>query len=147
MSFPMTKLFAALALAALTGCAGTAPSHHTAGPGMPAASANSFVLDRTQLGEIEGTLLGAMIGRVPGLRVDKSFVCPALSLRGSASSVPGITDPLVYVDGTRTMDTCVLEMLRAADVERVEVYPMGVTSRPGYRGHGHGLILVFMRER
>jgi hypothetical protein len=62
------------------------------------------------------------------------------------NSVPGITDPLVYLDGTRTRDTCILEQLRATDVERVEIYPMGVTTRPGYSTHPHGLILVFMRE-
>ena len=31
------------------------------------------------------------------------------------------------------------------DVARVEVYPQGVTRRPGYGTHAHGLILVFMR--
>jgi len=49
------------------------------------------------------------------------------------------------VDGARATDTCVLESLRATDIGRVEVYPQGFTSRPGYRTHAEGLILVFMR--
>ncbi len=50
------------------------------------------------------------------------------------------------MDGTRALDTCILGMLRAGDVRRVEIYPMGVTTRPGYSPHSHGLILVFLRE-
>jgi len=30
------------------------------------------------------------------------------------------------------------------DVESVEIYPMGFTTRPGYASHAHGLILVFL---
>ena len=29
---------------------------------------------------------------------------------------------------------------------RIEVYPMGVTSRAGYPSRGHGLILIFLRR-
>jgi hypothetical protein len=62
-------------------------------------------------------------------------------------SVQGeLTNPHVYVDGTRTTDTCILETLRAEDVERIEVYPQGFTTRPGYGTHANGLILVFMRS-
>jgi hypothetical protein len=146
MLHSMIQRSAALALAALAGCAGATSSRHIAQP-TSQVPANAFVLDRAQLGDREGELLDAMISRVPGIRVDRNSSCPAVTLRGNVNSVPGITDPLVYVDGTRAVDTCILGMLRAADVERVEVYPMGVTSRPGYRGNPHGLILVFMRDR
>jgi hypothetical protein len=54
-------------------------------------------------------------------------------------------NPQVYVDGTRATDTCILQSLRSDDVDSVEVYPMGVTKRPGYATHAHGLILVFLR--
>ena len=61
-------------------------------------------------------------------------------------SFQGTVNPHVYVDGTRATDTCVLTSLRSHDVERVEVYPQGVTRRPGYGTHAHGLILVFMKQ-
>ncbi len=71
--------------------------------------------------------------------------CPRISLRNFVT-FQSVVNPHVYVDGTRTADTCVLESLRTQDVESVEVYPMGVTRRPGYAPHAHGLILVFMRS-
>jgi hypothetical protein len=55
----------------------------------------------------------------------------------------GSNDPDVYVDGTRTNDTCPLITISAISTERIEVYPLGMTSRPGYPSSGHGLILIF----
>ncbi len=69
--------------------------------------------------------------------------CPMLELRGK-DSMQGSNDPDVYVDGTRTSDTCPLVTIQAASTERVEVYPLGMTSRPGYPSGGHGLILIFL---
>jgi len=69
--------------------------------------------------------------------------CPMLQLRGM-DSVEGKNDPDVYVDGTRTSDTCPLVTIQAVSTERIEVYPMGMTSRPGYPSSGHGLILIFL---
>lgn len=69
--------------------------------------------------------------------------CPMLELRGK-DSVEGSNDPDVYVDGTRTTDTCPLVTITAVSAERVEVYPLGMTSRPGYPSSGHGLILIFL---
>jgi len=34
--------------------------------------------------------------------------------------------------------------IQAVSTERIEVYPMGMTSRPGYPSSGHGLILIFL---
>ena len=45
---------------------------------------------------------------------------------------------------TRTTDTCPLVTIQAVSTERIEVYPMGMTSRPGYPSSGHGLILIFL---
>jgi hypothetical protein len=56
-----------------------------------------------------------------------------------------VVNPQVYVDGTRTVDTCILESLTTDNIESIEIYPMGVTMRPGYSTHAHGLILIFMR--
>jgi len=32
------------------------------------------------------------------------------------------------------------------DARRIEVYSLGVTSRPGYPSSGHGLILIFLQR-
>jgi len=32
------------------------------------------------------------------------------------------------------------------EARRVEVYPLGVTARPGYPSSGHGLILIFVQR-
>lgn len=96
-----------------------------------------------------GSLLETMAGKVPNFRVIRSAApgrCPILTLRNDAGSQTVAPNPLIYVDGTRTMDTCVLESLRRHDVERVEIYPQGFTTRPGYGTHQHGLILVFMKS-
>lgn len=93
-----------------------------------------------------GSVLETLRGKVPGLDIrSDAGPCPRITLRNDASYQTQV-NPLVYVDGTRAMDTCVLESLRGRDVERVEVYPTGVTPRPGYDMHAHGLILVFLRS-
>ena len=93
-----------------------------------------------------GSVIDALVGRVPNFRVQKvAGSCPQISLRTHVS-FQSVTDPHVYVDGTRIADTCVLESLRAQNVELVEIYPMGFTKRPGYATHAHGLILVFLRS-
>jgi hypothetical protein len=93
-----------------------------------------------------GNVLAAMSGKVPSMRVHRSGdACPEIMLRNSVN-FKGVVNPQVYVDGTRTTDTCILDSLRTSDVERVEVYPLGFTTRPGYARHAHGLILVFMKS-
>ena len=44
------------------------------------------------------------------------------------------------------VDTCVLAELAVSDVETIEVYPSGVSSRPGIERNPFGLILIF-RQR
>lgn len=106
---------------------------------------NAFIMTGTDLVDSRGSLLSTMQGRIPNLRLRRQAgECPEISLRSHSSTLSPV-NPHVYVDGTRTADTCILESLRAQDVERVEVYPQGVTNRPGYATHAHGLILVFMR--
>jgi hypothetical protein len=103
------------------------------------------IISGVALGEYGGSVLDALQGQVPGLKI-LSHVdqCPQISLR-SHVSFQSIVNPQVYVDGTRATDTCILRSLRSDDVDSVEVYPMGVTKRPGYATHAHGLILVFLR--
>ena len=71
--------------------------------------------------------------------------CPNIELRGK-DSVVGSSNPDVYVDGTRTVDTCPLVTIQASEARRIEVYPLGVTPRPGYPSSGHGLILIFVER-
>ena len=105
----------------------------------------AIVLEGQALRDGPGSLLAAMKGKVPNLRVHYGQgQCPEISLRGY-TSFEQVANPQVYVDGTLTSDTCILESLRTDDVERVEVYPQGFTTRPGYGTHAPGLILVFMR--
>ena len=71
--------------------------------------------------------------------------CPVVELRGK-DSVAGSSNPDVYVDGTRTVDTCPLVTLQAMEARRVEVYPLGITPRAGYPSSSHGLILIFVQR-
>ena len=106
----------------------------------------ALVLTGSALMDGPGSVLAAMAGKVPNLRVRQlAQQCPEITLRGQIS-IQGVSNPHVYVDGTRTTDTCILETLRTDDVERVEVYPQGFTTRPGYATHAPGLILVFLRS-
>lgn len=134
----MTITAAAALAATLGGCFGRGTT-----TGGARVGGGATVLEHEVFAQARGSLLDAMIGRVPGLRVVPRPGCPSISLR-EPNTLPGLNDPLVYVDGTRTQDACVLTSLRAGDVERVEVYPTGVTNRPGYAAHSHGLILVFL---
>ncbi len=103
------------------------------------------IITGVDLQDGRGTVLDAIQGKVPGMRIQhRTGQCPQISLR-SHVTFQTVVNPHVYVDGTRATDTCILESLRAENVESVEIYPMGVTKRPGYGTHAHGLILVFMR--
>jgi hypothetical protein len=106
----------------------------------------AFVITGEDLSDGRGDVLNAMIGKVPNFRVQRPSMqtCPQITIR-NATSYATVVNPHVYVDGTRSQDTCILESLRTSDVDRVEVYPAGFTNRPGYGRHAHGLILVFMR--
>ncbi len=92
------------------------------------------------------TVLDAIRYSMPQLRIagyTQYTRCPNLELRGR-DSMEGNNNPDVYVDGTRTTDTCPLITIQAISTERIEVYPLGMTSRPGYPSSGHGLILIFL---
>ena len=92
------------------------------------------------------TVLDAIRQSMPQLRIagyTQYTRCPNLELRGR-DSMEGNNNPDVYVDGTRTTDTCPLITIQAVSTERIEVYPLGMTSRPGYPSSGHGLILIFL---
>jgi len=105
-----------------------------------------IVLDDTTLAQLPGrTVLDAITLRMPQVRTFLTTGgCPGVLLRG-ADRVIGASNPDVYIDHTHVLDTCPLAMLSAIDVQRIEIYPLGVTSRPGYDIAAHGLILIFTR--
>ena len=143
-------LFVALLTAACAGSQteGSAPDH---GETHPEASdgveqrGGAFILSGPALDDGRGSLLSAMHGNVPILRIRLgSSRCPQISLRSHVTLATAV-EPHVYIDGTRATDTCILESLQSQDVGLVEIYPQGFTKRPGYGTHAHGLILVFLR--
>jgi hypothetical protein len=136
-----TMLVALTGTLLLTSC-GAVRSNSDAGV---SADDGAIVLTGSSLRDGAGDLLATMVGKVPNFRVRRLRQrCPQITLR-NAVSYQSVVNPHIYVDGARATDTCILETLSASDVERVEVYSNGVTTRPGYGRHAHGLILVFMR--
>lgn len=111
---------------------------------------DAIVIDRDALARSDDLLLYVLVGQVPSVSVNydpesSSERCPRLSLRGPLVGT-GLSNPVVYVNGTRTSDTCVLVNIRSTEISWVELYPTGTTRRPGYVTHPHGLILVFTRR-
>jgi hypothetical protein len=144
----MNPLFRAAAVAVGTALCLACTSMHTADHGVPGVTREhgGIVVSGPGLVDGPGDLLGTMMGKVPNFRVRRvRDQCPQITLR-NAVSFQSVVNPHVYIDGARSTDTCILDALRAHDVQRVEVYPTGVTTRPGYGRHAHGLILVFMRD-
>jgi hypothetical protein len=138
----------ALLLTSATACGLPPESQSTVGvsPVPGNNSASGTVLSGRALQEHGGTLLGFLRGRLSNVVVDYSTSpCPSVQIRGR-KSIFGSNDPVVYVDGGRAVNTCALDMMLTRDVNRVEVYPMGVSNRPGYQAHPNGLILVFMHD-
>jgi hypothetical protein len=127
-------------------CLGFACGPRIESPRPDLGSAAVYILDAPTLARLPGhTVLDAIMLRVPQIRTSwAQGGCPEVQLRG-ADRVMGSSNPEVYVDHTHVLDTCPLSTLWAADVRRIEIYPLGVTRRPGYPTAPHGLILVFTR--
>jgi hypothetical protein len=127
-------------------CAANQPEQQARTGGGVEHRDGATIISGVALDDGPGSVLSALRGKVPSFRVQRpSGECPKISLRNFVTFAT-VVNPHVYVDGTRTNDTCILETLRTEDVELVEVYSMGFTSRPGYAPHSQGLILVFMRR-
>lgn len=142
----MRRTVPLLLLAALCACATASPGPRAA-PHEPDAAAVSgargaTVLTGDQLRGAGPTLLVALAGRVPNLRIERGAGCPTLRLRGDRT-LTGTRDPLVYIDGGLVGSTCILESMRTAEIRQVEIYPTGNAPRGGYRSSPNGLILVF----
>lgn len=148
---PLPAAFALALPTFLLACAAGQPFDRETEPGgKPLGTTTSGVViltDDALSGNAGWTVLDAIRRAMPQLQVSDWTAnrCPVVRLRGT-DSVTGNSDPDIYVDGTRTVDTCPLSTLPAIQTERIEVYPLGVTSRPGYPSRGHGLILIFLRR-
>jgi len=110
------------------------------GTGSAGGDGSATVVRGTELG---GNLLESLRGRVPSMTISYAAGdCPHIEFRGMRSAkFQG--NPDVYVDGTRMLDTCILTQIGSNDIDYVEVYPSGHTSRPGIQRSPFGLILVF----
>jgi len=148
----MRRLLAIAVPAVLVaGCATSRPFDRSTEPGaVPTrtSTAGAVILTRQALSIDPGrTVLDAIRQVMPQAQVTgwspPPDDCPHLQLRGR-DSITGSSDPHVYVDGTHTPDTCPLVTMQAVETSRVEVYPFGVTTRPGYPASPHGLILIFV---
>lgn len=106
---------------------------------------SAIVFTGAQLWKRNTDLLSALRGHVAGLQVATTAGCPAVSLRGQ-TSLTMLSNPRIYVNGEPAANTCILESLNTADLRRVEVYPGGVSGRPGYFNDANGLILIFMKQ-
>ena len=106
----------------------------------PASDGSAIVVRGSDL---SGTLLDGLRVRVPTMMVsNQSGGCPNIMFRGP-QSIRNQANPSIYVDGTLMVDTCILTQITASDVERVEIFPSGGTSRPGIRRNPFGVIMVF----
>ena len=123
---------------------------------LPAWSANSRSFDQQEIGnatvfdsddlfDTHGNLLRVLATRLVNSQVVEADGCAALQLR-AARAIFRTVAPGVYVDGQRAVSSCTLDLINTEDVRRVEVYPSGVTQRPGYHNHAGGLILVFLKD-
>jgi len=125
-----------------TGCAAGGQLHEQ--PPAAAHDNNAIIVKGS---DMSGNLIDALRYRVPAMRVSTSpNECPRILFRG-IRSIRNQANPAIYVDGTRMSDSCILQQLSASDVEYVELYPSGSTSRTAYERNPFGLILVFRRQR
>jgi hypothetical protein len=97
--------------------------------------------------ELTSNLLDGIRARIPGTTISyQRGGCPRILFRGRRS-VDQYGTPSVYVDGTLTIDTCVLTTLSVTEIDRVEVFTGGNTSRADVRPNPSGLIFVYRINR
>lgn len=136
-------LLLALGSCKTTSVAPPANASTTPSPGRIPTSAT--VISGADLNAANRPLLDVMRQRLPGMQVYQTSGCPDITLRGK-STVSTSSSPAIYVDGNQATNTCILNELRTADIDQVEIYPGGVPPRAGYRAHPYGVILIFIKR-
>jgi hypothetical protein len=112
-------------------------------PVNPRQTGATHALTRVDLGTT-GTVLSALTGRVANLEITRQdAACPIISLRGQRSII-GNNAPTLYVNGTRMLDTCILDQIPVREVERIEIYSIAAP-KLGYLAGANGSIVVFLR--
>jgi hypothetical protein len=92
--------------------------------------------------DMAGNLLDGIRTRVRTMTIRRqSGACPTIIFRGTRSAERQ-GNPSVYVDGTLMSDTCILQQIPSDDVDFVEIYPSGISSRPNIRRNPFGVIFV-----
>jgi hypothetical protein len=109
-------------------------------PGVPPAGTE---LRREQLGAALN-LLDGLAGRVRNLQIDSTVSdCPLIILRGARSL--NRMDPVIYVNGARMADTCILREIRVREVEYVRIIPGAAGGSAAGAARAGGLILIQLR--
>jgi hypothetical protein len=106
---------------------------------------SGILIEAAERGGHDRSVLSVLRQRVAGFRISSTSSCPEIVIRGR-NSVRSSPNPSIFVNDTRSSDTCVLDDLRMSDIDRVEVYPTGVGPNPSYGTNSNGLILVFTRR-
>jgi hypothetical protein len=127
------------------GCASNPVRVSEGDPGGSLPRGSAIVVQGEDIKGRGSTLLRLLDERVSGMDVSYSGPCPSIVIRGR-KSIFGDNNPLIYVDGARALNTCVLDDLATDVIKRVEVYPSGVAHKPGYDSSRNGLILVFVLD-
>jgi hypothetical protein len=107
------------------------------------SNANAIVI---RSGDMSGTILQTLRTRIPSIRISTDGErCPVIMFRGNLS-MRNQPAPSIYIDGTLTADSCVLDHVAGHDVDRIEVYPSGDTPHSQIRRNASGVILIYRRR-
>ena len=134
----------------LVGCAPQNPIEQvTQGDGdsvpPPEGIGNAIVIEDAEFRSNRGSLISILRDNIRGMSVSRENACPHIVLRGGIGRSQA-AEVLVYVDGQRFSDTCILDSINIESIAWAEVYPSGVTQRAGYSTNAGGLILFFMKN-
>ncbi len=111
----------------------------------PTGIGNAVVIPDDEFNSNRGSLISVLRDNIRGMSVSRENACPHIVLRGGIGRSQA-AEALVYVDGQRFSDTCILDSINIESIAWAEVYPSGVTQRPGYTTNAGGLILFFMKN-
>jgi hypothetical protein len=140
MNHQPLRWIAVAGTALLAACLGSAPSSSP-----PTGTSGSTVLmpDEYTAGR---SVLNLIQMRMSNVQIRPASPCPDVEFRGRRN-VQRATPPTIYVQGQRASNTCILESLNMADVDRVEVYRRGQGFHSaGFAGGAGGTILIYLKD-